>query len=288
MKQLMELLSMAGVKPILCTQNVPVSGQGVKCGMPTEIFDEDIDDFMRLPKALVGLSPEMMVPVSGDSMIDAGYEDGDLLLVRFGVSCHDLDNVLAMVDGLCTVKTLMTDELGQKWLVPRNVKYRAIALSEDMEIKILGVVKGVQKQTPRPSAREILQIIRRTKNELQAVRKLSNDEVDACIVTVGKEVKHARQWYAVQRTLVDCEQAEEGDFNAFCERVARLLPDHDHLPIAKELSRMAVFSFAKPVALWDVSNAPVAGKWFQDYRSIALLMKSLLTGMKEQKSPTAM
>jgi len=273
---------------MLCTQNVPVSGQGVKCGMPTEIFDQDIEDYMRLPKALVGLNPEMMVPVSGDSMIDAGYEDGDLLLVRFGVPYRDLDDVLAMVDGLCTVKTLITDELGQKWLVPRNAKYRAIALSEDMEVKILGVVKGVQKQASRPSAREILQIIRRTKNELLAMRKLSDAEIDTCIATIGLEVKHARQWYAVQRTLVDCKQASEGDFSAFCERVARLLPHHDHLPVAKELSRMAVFSFAKPVALWDESNAPVAGKWFYDYKAIALRMESLLTNLKRQKTPTAM
>jgi hypothetical protein len=42
------------------------------------------------------------------------------------------------------------------------------------------------------------------------------------------------------------------------------------LPQAKELSRMAVQSFARPVSKWDEYNAPVTRSWFARYKTIAL------------------
>ena len=285
-REVLEMLRTAGVRPMLCTQCVPVSTQAAKCGPLTEVFDQEIEDYMQLPKALVGLQPEMMIPVSGDSMIDAGYEEGDLLQVRMNAPYRDLDNVLAMVDGLCTVKTLYTDEQGQTWLVPRNEKYRAILLNEEQDVRILGVVVGLQKRTPRASAREVIMAVRRTKNEMHAMRKLTEQEVDSCLMAIGESVKHARQWYAVLRVLRDNGLAGEDDYGMFCERVARLMPDHGHLPVAKELSRMAVYSFAKCVYLWDEANAPVTGARYRDYRNIALNMQQLLANVRDPKTPT--
>ena len=280
LKEIIILLKEQGWQPLICTQSVPVSEQAVKCGSPTEIFEQDIDEYLQLPKSLVGMNPEMMIPVSGDSMIDAGYEEGDLLQVRFGVPYHDLDNVLAMVDGMCTVKTLFTDEQGQIWLVPQNKNYRAIPLSEEQDVKILGVVVGLRKRTPRASARDVLQIVRTTRKELREMRKLSDTEVDECIVAIGPEVRHARQWYAVMRVLIDCNQIAEGDYMGFCQRVERLLPEHGHKPAAKEISRMAVLSFRKSVHLWDELNAPVRGARFNDYKAIAMKMHEMLSSKR--------
>ena len=281
LKELIAMMREAGVNPMLCTKSVPVSLQGVKCGALTEVYDQEIDEYLQLPKALVGMNPEMMIPVSGDSMIEAGYEEGDLLQVRFGVTYHDLDDVLVMVDGMCTVKTLFTDEQDQVWLVPRNKEYRAIPLSEEQDVRILGVVVGLRKRSPRATARDVMQIVRTTKKELQGMRKLSESEIDECIVAIGSEVKHARQWYAVIRVLIDCGQINENDYSGFCQRVEQLLPEHGHKPVAKELSRMAVLSFRKSVYLWDVSNAPVGGSRFNDYKTIALHMQDLLTSKRD-------
>ena len=73
----------------------------------------------------------------------------------------------------------------------------------------------------------------------------------------------------------------EGDFSNFCTRVRRLLPEHGHLPEAKEVARMAVQSFSKPVALRQSNNAPVMGSRFREYQSIAMEMGRLLGGCEE-------
>ena len=277
-EEALAMLRAVGVDAMVCNTPVAVSVSSVKCGLPSELGDESIDDYVLIPKALVGHHPEMFVPASGDSMLDAGFEDGDLLRVRFGDLGGDGDSVLAMIDGACTVKALFTDVDGRRWLVPRNSSYDAIPVRDDMDFRILGRVVGVEKTSVRASSRDLLQSIRRTQNKMRVVKRLSAESVDECIVKIGPQVKHARQWYAVQRIMVDRRVANEGDMDGFCKRVVRLLPSHEHLPVAKELSRMAVMSFARPVSMWDVNYAPVGGKWFYDYLQIAQDMDKLLSG----------
>ena len=277
LKDLLRLLSEAGVKAEMCDKPVPVSGSSAICGYPTEPGDYDLSDYVLLPKELMGIHPEMFVPVEGESMLDAGYEPGDQLRIRFGVTPHDNEDVLAWIDGRCTVKTLFTDEDGQKWLVPRNEEYDAIMLTEEMDVRILGVVLSVEKPSSRASSRGLLQSIRRTKNKMKAAKKLTVEEVDERIVKIGPMVVHARQWFSVYRALLDKTLTEENDFLSFCNRVKRLLPDHEHLPDPKELSKMNVLSFTKPLSMWVESNAPVKGQRFRDYLRIGMTMSNLLS-----------
>lgn len=277
LKELMRLLENAGVKAELCDTPIPVSTSSARCGQPSELGDEGNDDYVKIPKAVVGTHPEMFIPVQGDSMIDAGYEEGDLLRVRFGVTAHDGQDVLALIDGACTVKTLFTDEDGLSWLVPQNEDYSAFPLREDMNVRILGVVVGIERDSPHHSSSSCLKAIRKAKQRMKAVKRLSDEQVDVVISEMGSEVHHARQWFAVYRSLLDHELTEKDDFDGFCKRVRRLLPDHEHLPTAKELSRMDVQSFSKPVVLWDRKDAPVKGVRFDDYLRIARLTDTKLT-----------
>ena len=254
-----------------------ISNNSVKCGIPTGIGDENIDDYWWLPKSLTDMHPELMIRADGDSMIDAGYEDGDLLRIRFGVTFHDGDNVLAWIDGQCTVKTLFTDEEGMRWLVPQNDSYDAILLKEEMDVRILGVVLGVEKASVRASSRKAISSILRTKKKLKTARNLSTKQVDEQLIRIGEYVQHARQWYAVMRAMADAEVQDESDFDGFCSRICLLLPQHKHLPDAKELQRMAVLSFAKQVAMWVECDAPVTGKRFRDYLAIAKCMAGFLS-----------
>ncbi len=60
-------------------------------------------------------------------------------------------------------------------------------------------------------------------------------------------------------------------YTLFCLRVAQAVPNHRHLPVAKELGRLAVQSFRRRVALWRADDAPVGGQRFADYLRIARL-----------------
>ena len=281
LQELVALLDEAGMTYELCDTPTPVSLASVPCGLPTELGDEDIDDYILLPKKLVGQHPEIFVPAVGDSMVDVGFEPGDLLRVRFGMEAMDGDIVLAMLDGACTVKSLFTDEEGTRWLVPQNEKYAAIRLTDDMDVRILGIVVGVEKGRIRASSRQMLQSVRRTKNQQRQATRLSEEQVDNIIVKMGDEVKHARQWYAVFRAMVDYDIVSVNSVQEFCERVKNLLPSHEHLPNYKEVGRMAVQSFSKRVSMWRPDYAPVTGARYMDYLSIALQTSRLLGGEKE-------
>jgi hypothetical protein len=146
-----------------------------------------------------------------------------------------------------------------------------------MDVRILAVVVGVEKSSSRASSRLLLQSIRRTKQKRKAAKKLTEEELNVLIVMISSEIKVARQWYAVYRAMVDYETQNAGDFQGFCSRVKSLLPDFQYLPDSKELSRMEVQSFAKPVAMWTEKNAPVVGARFMEYRRIAMLMAAYLS-----------
>ena len=71
--------------------------------------------------------------------------------------------------------------------------------------------------------------------------------------------------------MVDKGVYGKNDFDAFVWQVHEAVPTHAHLPTGKELRRMAVDSFAKPVSLWMPHKAPVSGKRFEDYLQLATL-----------------
>ena len=276
LKEIMRLLKEAGVEAQLCDTPIPVSANGARCGRPEDLEEENIDDYILLPKAVVGQHPEMFIPAIGDSMIEAGYEEGDMLRVRFGVEARDGKDMLMLIDGKCTVKTFFTDEDGVKWLLPQNDEYTAFPLTEDMEVRVLGMVMGVEKDSPHHSSASCLKTIRKAKQRIKAAKKLTPEQVDNVICEMGAMVLKGRQWYAVYKPIADRELTEK-DLDVFCKRVCRLLPDHKHLPLAKELSRMAVLSFVKKIDLWDRNNAPIRGTRFDYYLRIARMTDEKLT-----------
>ena len=77
--------------------------------------------------------------------------------------------------------------------------------------------------------------------------------------------------------MADLNIVGEDDFDTFIDMIKTEVSGHQSLPTRTELQRMAVQSFAKPVILWNSSNAPVQGKRYQDYLKIAKTMEELLT-----------
>ena len=125
--------------------NTPVVG-AVSCGLPVE-ESEWTEEYIPLPTAIFGEKDMFILRAKGDSMIDAGIDNGDLVVIRKQNSAHIGDIVVALVDHReNTLKRLKYDsELGRQYLHPENDCY------EDMyfdEIEIQGVLANVIKSGP--------------------------------------------------------------------------------------------------------------------------------------------
>lgn len=272
LKELLEELQKSGMNPMVCNTLVPYFDAGVHAGLPIELEESTDGKYYLLPQELVGNKPYIMIPVCGNSMIESGLEDGDIVQMQLGVEIYDGDVVLVSIDEKHTLKAYCEDEDGIRWLVPRNDEFRPIRLNQDMKVRVFGKVTGIMKKTPHASYNEMMRSINRERARTGIREKrLTPERLREIIISLGDVVKHGRQWYAVYRAMVDKEVLPEGDYSDFVDKIVSLLPFHKHLPVASELKRMAVQSFRKPVALWDRNDAPVSGQRFDDYLRIANL-----------------
>lgn len=84
------------------TISVPLVGN-VAAGTPI-LAEENITDTMMLPTDIVGDAPSFMLSVRGDSMIEAGINDGDYVVVKEQPVANNGDIVVALIDDGATVK----------------------------------------------------------------------------------------------------------------------------------------------------------------------------------------
>ncbi|MGI2138381.1 translesion error-prone DNA polymerase V autoproteolytic subunit [Shewanella baltica] len=84
------------------------------------------------------------VKVQGDSMIEAGIFSGDILVVDRSLQPAHGDTVVAAVNGEFTVKQLQLRPVVQ--LLPRNALFSPIAINDESELNIFGVVTNVVKK----------------------------------------------------------------------------------------------------------------------------------------------
>ena len=115
----------------------------VQAGFPSPA-EEELIDTINLDQYLVR-NPEAtyLLTVSGDSMIDAGIQPGDIILVEKGGSPKKNDIVIAQVDGEWTMKYFGRDRQGV-YLDPANSNYKRIR--PDRSLTIGGIVKAVVRK----------------------------------------------------------------------------------------------------------------------------------------------
>ena len=268
LKEIFELLEAQGLRPELYDTPVPFYDAHVPCGTPNELGDVVPDGYVMLPHGLPGVESVFGLSVSGDSMVGVGIEEGDRLDVLATSVVRDGNIVVVMIDGKCMVKSFITDEKGQHWLVPRNKKYRPIRLTGKDDVRILGRVVGIHKPEPKDSYRDLMREVRA--EELREAEEHGTDvPVEEVVRRVAPMVTLGRQWYAVFRAIVDKRGWGKHDVERFVDMVAHAVPEHDHLPSVKELNRMMVDSFARAVPLWNEREAPVTGGRFKAYLRIA-------------------
>lgn len=119
--------------------NIPLVGN-VAAGTPI-LAVENIEGFYPLPQDLFGNNISMfMLRICGDSMIEAGIFNGDLVVVKQQNTANDGDIVVACIEDSATVKTFFKEKDYVR-LHPENSALEDIIVKDDL--LILGVVCGL-------------------------------------------------------------------------------------------------------------------------------------------------
>lgn len=119
--------------------NVPIIGQ-VAAGQPI-LAQEHIEDYFPIPVDRMPNKQTFLLRVKGESMINAGILDGDLVLVEEANTAVNGEMVVALIDDGATVKTFYREE-GVVRLQPENDYMDPIIVRD---VSILGKVIGVMR-----------------------------------------------------------------------------------------------------------------------------------------------
>lgn len=117
--------------------HVPLVGN-VAAGEPI-LAEENITDTMALPTEIVGDAPSFMLSVRGDSMVEAGINDGDYVVVKEQPVANNGDIVVAIVDDGATVKRFYKEQDAIR-LQPENSSMDPIIVDD---CSICGIVVAV-------------------------------------------------------------------------------------------------------------------------------------------------
>ena len=117
--------------------NVPLVGR-VAAGEPI-LAQENIENYFPIPTEFMPNNKTFLLKVKGESMINAGILDGDMVLVEQTPSASNGEMVVALVDDGATVKTFYKEE-GIFRLQPENDTMDPIIVTD---VTILGKVIGV-------------------------------------------------------------------------------------------------------------------------------------------------
>ncbi len=120
---------------------LPLFSSRVPAGFPSP-GDDYIDQTLDLNELVKHPSDTFLVKVEGDSMINAGIHDGDILVVDRALEADNNKVVVANLDGELTVKRLSIKDTSVL-LMPDNPKYEPIEIRPLSDFRIMGVVTFV-------------------------------------------------------------------------------------------------------------------------------------------------
>lgn len=131
---------------------VPLFSQSVRAGFPSPASDY-VEAGLDFNELLVSdQSTTFVVRAEGESMLGAGIFPGDYLVVDRSLPPRPENVVIAALDGEFTVKRLK--KAGERYLlVPENPAYPAVAVDENSELSIWGVVTFVIHSLKVPGRR---------------------------------------------------------------------------------------------------------------------------------------
>ncbi len=118
---------------------------GISAGFPSPA--DDFKEYkISLDKTLVrNKEATFYAKVSGQSMVGAGLDDGDLLVVDKSLEPQHNNIAVCFIDGEFTVKRLHVNK-GEVYLLPSNPAYKPIKITNDNDFQIWGIVTHVIKK----------------------------------------------------------------------------------------------------------------------------------------------
>ena len=124
------------------TMELPIYGR-IPAGYPDGVESSGEVGKLQLNASCIGIRPSpsaFALRVSGDSMIDAGIEDGDLVIME-NDSSRNGDIVAALIDGEVTLKRLVNEPESQPFLKAENRLYPELYPTQSLEIQ--GVARAL-------------------------------------------------------------------------------------------------------------------------------------------------
>jgi repressor LexA len=127
--------------------SVPIVGR-VAAGQPI-MAEENIVGEVLVENTVVGGEPCFALCVAGQSMVNAGIADKDIVIVRRQIIAENGDIVVALIGGEATVKRLSIQGPRVE-LRPENPKFKPIVVGTDDDLRILGKVVAVRRADRSP------------------------------------------------------------------------------------------------------------------------------------------
>ena len=126
--------------------SIPVVDAAVHAGFPCPVDDAYMQQPIDLNKELVRHpASSYLVRVVGDSMIDEGVEEGDLLVVDRSLLPTEKTLTICMYKGEFALKRIVQTD-GRVLLMSGNKKYKPIDVNVGEDLRVFGVVTWVMKK----------------------------------------------------------------------------------------------------------------------------------------------
>ena len=118
---------------------------GISAGFPSPADDFKQERLSLDNELIKNKEATFFARVSGQSMIDAGLSDNDLLVIDRSLSPAHNKIAVCFLDGEFTVKRLKVEK-DDIWLQPENKNYKPIKITEENDFVIWGIVTNVIKK----------------------------------------------------------------------------------------------------------------------------------------------
>lgn len=128
----------------------PMAGSSISAGFPGTTEADEYTQNLSFDDLLVRHQPStFFVRVSGNSLIEAGIFEQDILVVDKQLEAKTGDLVVAVIENEFTAKFLSRTSAGLPVLLPANSKFSPITFELGRNLNIWGVVTGVVRQLKR-------------------------------------------------------------------------------------------------------------------------------------------